>query len=230
MSQEHAHIPLMFQAQTAGRAQIQRLIPKQKANQQAYDWAREWQKACNTKRIPEFGAQVQTREFSFPWRMVTNSGQDAGVIRPVIGAGGWAFFPGSSMKGAFLRACRRLYPEQANRFCGGADDAGELHPGLLRFVGGYPKDAQWLNDSMVDPVHPQENWQTKDQDDHSAFIQISLYQPTFVFGISSTLTLTEADWVMVWEIWQAAIEQGLGSRVSAGYGQIASHKYLSRIK
>ncbi len=224
MSSDHQYVPLMFQAQVEGRSQIQRLIPSKRADQQAYDWARQWQEACDQDKAPTFDNHIQTREYQFTWRMVTNSGQDAGVIRPVIGDRGWAYFPGSSMKGAFLRACRRMCsPDEVQRLCGGKDRDGELHPGILRFHGGYPKDAEWLDDSLVDVVHPQEDWQTKNQKGHSALIQISLYRPAFVFGISSTETLSAEEWEKVWQVWQAAIEQGIGSRVSAGYGQIATH-------
>lgn len=222
---DHDYVPLMFQAQIQGRSQIQRLIPSQKADQQAYDWAQQWQDACDEDNIPQFAPHIQTREYQFTWRMVTNSGQDAGVIRPVIGERGWAYFPGSSMKGAFLRACKRLgSADEVFEFCGGKDKNGELHPGILRFHGGYPKNAEWLDDSLVDIVHPQEDWQTKSQGGHSAFIQISLYQPSFVFGISSTKALTNEQWQRIWEIWKTALEQGIGSRVSAGYGQVATHQ------
>lgn len=221
---DHDYVPLMFQAQVGGRSQIQRLIPSQRADQQAYDWAEQWQRACDQKTIPRFESHIQTRSYKFTWRMVTNSGQDAGVIRPVIGERGWAYFPGSSMKGGFLRACKQLCStDEVLYFCGGKGKDGELHPGVLRFHGGYPDNAKWLDDSLVDIVHPQEDWQTKNQGNHSAFIQISLHQPTFVFGISSTTALTGEQWEVIWKVWQAALEQGIGSRVSAGYGQIATH-------
>ncbi|NDJ17976.1 hypothetical protein [Myxacorys almedinensis] len=220
---DHDYVPLMFQAQVEERSQIQRLIPSQKAEQQAYDWAQQWQEACDRKTVPTFEAHVQTREHRFTWRMVTNSGQDAGVIRPVIGERGWAYFPGSSMKGAFLRACRQLCPLDVLRFCGGKGKDGELQPGLLRFHGGYPKDAKWLDDSLVDVVHPQEDWQLNGQKNNGAFIQISLYQPTFVFGISSNKVLSSTEWATIWQIWEQAIGRGIGSRVSAGYGQTRNH-------
>jgi len=221
------YVPLMFQAQAEGRAQIQRLIPSKKADQQAYDWVQQWQEACDRDHTPQFQPHIQTREFTFTWRMVTSSGQDAGVIRPVIGERGWAYVPGSSMKGAFLRACKQkdsngkehCSDDEILMFCGGKDQNGELHPGILRFHGGYPKNANWLNDSLVDVVHPQENWQTKNQGDHSAFIQISLYQPTFIFGISSPEKLSDTQWERVWQIWNQALARGIGARVSAGYGQ-----------
>jgi CRISPR-associated protein Cmr6 len=217
-------VPLMFQAQVGGRSQIQKLIPKQKANQQAYEWALQWQQACDKRNIPHFEAPIQTCECQFTWRMVTNSSQDTGVIRPVIGERGWAFFPGSSMKGAFLRACKRLCSvDDTLLFCGGKGIDEELHPGVLRFHGGYPKDAEWLDDSMVDVVHPQEDWQTKNQGNHSALVQISLYKPNFVFGISSSKPLTKSQWETVWLVWKTALEQGIGSRVSAGYGQIRTY-------
>jgi len=220
---DHDYVPLMFQAQVGGRSQIQRLVPKA-PRQQAYDWANQWQEACDSNTTPAFDAHVKTHPCKFTWRMVTNSGQDAGVIRPVIGERGWAFFPGSSMKGAFLRACRQLCPlDEIRRYCGGKGNDGELHPGILRFHGGYPNDGKWLDNSLVDVVHPQEEWQTKDQTGHSAFIQISLYQPTFVFGISSTKELPDAEWVEIWKIWEKALERGIGSRVSAGYGQVRTH-------
>ncbi|NEP61922.1 MAG: hypothetical protein F6K31_34060, partial [Symploca sp. SIO2G7] len=222
---ERDYIPLMFQAQIMGRSQIQKLEYLKKTGkprQQAYDWVEQWQKACNIKHIPTFNKPIATQEYTFTWRMVTNSGQDGGVIRPVIGKRGWPYFPGSSMKGAFRRACTSV--AEKLRYCGGTKD-DELHPGILRFHGGYPKNAEWLDSSLVDVVHPQENWQFKDQSRHSALIQISLYQPTFVFGISCTELLAgDPEWTRIWEIWQTALERGIGSRVSAGYGQIKTHK------
>jgi len=232
---DHDYVPLMFQAQVSGRSQIQKLedlkkksqelgLNKDTLHQQAYDWAKQWQEACDKRNVPTFEAHVQTRQYKFTWRMVTNSGQDAGVIRPVIGERGWAYFPGSSMKGAFLRACKQICPlDEVLRFCGGNGKDGELHPGVLRFHGGYPKDAEWLDDSLVDVVHPQEDWQLDGQKNNGAFIQISLDQPTFVFGISSREVLIQAEWATVWQIWDQAIGRGIGSRVSAGYGQTKTH-------
>ncbi|MEG4588960.1 hypothetical protein QUA54_27640 [Microcoleus sp. MOSTC5] len=223
---DHNDVPLMFQAQIAGRSQIQKLENLKKTRrpqQQAYDWVDQWEKACDANNVPTFDKYTQTIEYTFTWRMVTNSGQDGGVIRPVIGERGWAYFPGSSMKGSFRRACTS--PAEKLRYCGSQHQDAELHPGILRFHGGYPKTAEWLNSSLVDVVHPQEDWQVKDGSSHRALVQISLYKPTFIFGISSTI-IPEKDpeWTRIWEIWQIALERGIGSRVSAGYGQIKSHK------
>jgi CRISPR-associated protein Cmr6 len=215
-------IPLMYQAQIPGRCQIQRKIDG--SHWQAYDWVDEWQVGCDRKNIPKFAAHVQTQEYKFTWRIMTNSGQDAGVIRPVMGERGWAYFPGSSMKGAFLRACRKkCTAAEVQRFCGGNGDDGEMHPGILRFQGGYPTNNLWLDNSLVDTVHPQEDWQVKDQSPHSALVQISLYEPKFRFGISSTEALDAEEWTKIWEVWATALERGIGTRVSAGYGQIKAH-------
>ena len=225
-------VPLMYQAQIPGRCQIQRLDPKlpQHQQQQAYHWSDQWCRGIDLKQFPQFEDSVQTKEYVITWRMVTNSGQDAGVIRPVMGARGWAFFPGSSMKGAFRRACASLCSKvDLSRFCGGEDGDSGFKPGILRFHGGYPKDAKWSNDSLVDVVHPQETWQLNGQKDNGAFIQISLYRPTFAFGISSSESLSVAEWETVWKVWDRAMGRGIGSRVSAGYGQTKTHGESSLI-
>ncbi|NJR22746.1 MAG: hypothetical protein HC786_11560 [Richelia sp. CSU_2_1] len=228
---DHNDVPLMFQAQVAGRSQIHKLedlgkkaqelgVRQEDLRQQAYDWVEEWQEACDSKNVPAFSKRrVRWKEFSFTWRMVTNSGQDGGVIRPVIGERGWVYFPGSSMKGAFRRACTSQ--EEKLRYCGG-DNNGEIHSGILRFHGGYPKKYDWLNDSLVDMIHPQEDWQLNGGERKTA-IQLSLYKPTLIFGISSVKPLPEEEWGHIWQIWEVALGKGIGSRVSAGYGQIETH-------
>jgi CRISPR-associated protein Cmr6 len=203
-------VPMMFRAQVDGRCQIQRLIPRAD-EQDAERWADEW--VDKTYPLaPAFAAGVQTRCYQLSWRFVTNGGQDDGVIRPVIGAKGWPFYPGSSMKGVFRQVCDRA---QATRYCGGEDD---LTPGILRFHGGYPTDDAWTAD-LVDLVHPQQDRQVKQDRRSSAFIQISLHRPELRFGISSTIPLADEEWETVWQLWERAIAQGLGCRVCAGYGQ-----------
>ena len=132
-------VPLMYRAQINGRCQVQRLIPKSQ-EQDSIRWADEW----IDKTFPEaptFGGQVQTKTYQLSWRFVTNGGQDDGVIRPVLGAKGWPYYPGSSMKGIFRRACT---PEQANRYCGQNRGRDGMEPGILRFLGGLPH-RYWLD-------------------------------------------------------------------------------------
>jgi CRISPR-associated protein Cmr6 len=79
-------------------------------------------------------------------------------------------------------------------------------------------------------VHPQQGWQVKTFETankksirgESAYAQVSLYQPTLQFGISSTQSLPNEQWLEIWSIWEQAIATGIGSRVSSGYGQIAT--------
>ncbi|MDB9375530.1 hypothetical protein [Nodularia sphaerocarpa] len=203
-------IPLMFQAQISGRGQIQYIAEKEQAKR----WADEWVEGVSTE-APQFKNNIQTKEYKITWRFISNSGQDENITRPVIAAKGFPYYPGASMKGAFLRACTL---EQREKYCG-----NDTKPGLLRFHGGYPQDATWCEEALVDIVHPQENWQVKNNGSHSAFVQISLYQPTLIFGISNTREIAASEWEIIWNIWDKAIEKGIGSRVSAGYGQPINH-------
>lgn len=234
-------VPLMFQAQIPERGKIQYAGDVEPASR----WVNQWLKGCppapaqvdenvpiwqrqrvqSPIKLPKFGAHVQTQEYQIRWRLVTNSGQDEDVIRPVIGAKGLPFFPGSSMKGAFRRAC--LTDTERDRYCGGEEetDRGEKRtvPGILRFHGGYPVDmASWAKcDRLVDVVHGQQPYQVMQSGaSHTANVQISLYQPTFKFGISSSKPLSKEEWNTIWEIWERALANGLGSRVSAGYGYV----------
>ncbi|MCL1475014.1 hypothetical protein [Argonema antarcticum] len=177
-----------------------------------------------TLKLPKFGSHVEIWEYEIRWRMVTNGGQDEGIIRPVMGAKGMPFFPGSSMKGAFRRACQDQ--TKCQRYCGGEVTVkGEKRtkPGILRFHGGYPVDMSWAQcDRLVDIAHGQQPYQvgmkdTKEKGEN-ANVQISLYQPKFKFGISCIETLTPKEWQEIQKIWEKALGSGIGSRVSAGYG------------
>jgi CRISPR-associated protein Cmr6 len=228
-------VPLMFRAQVEGRCQLQRLIPKA-PEQHAERWADEWVDKAYPE-APGFGEDAQTRIYELSWRFVTNSGQDDGVIRPVIGARGWPFYPGSSMKGLFRQAAQQMEKAEkipkntCDRYCG---IESKQDPGILRFHGGYPTDTRWT-ENLVDIVHPQQKQQVKtDERSSSAFIQISLYKPELKFGISSTEPLNEDEWEQIWTIWETALFMGIGCRVSAGYGQPEKHTgeilYRSRLK
>jgi len=246
-------IPLMFQAQTKDpdRGNIQYVGDREDNDQPKYErWVREWLQGCPPKpepedesipkwkrkpvqtsvKLPEFGSSVKTWQYQIRWRMVTNSGQDESLIRPVIGAKGIPFFPGSSMKGAFRNAC----PEEKRlRYCGGEiiDEKGNKRtkPGSLRFHGGYPIDMAWAEaNRLVDIAHGQQPYQvmknTKDKGEN-ANVQISLYRPLFKFGISCPeIPLDSKEWNEIKEIWEKALGYGIGSRVSAGYGYVEEVK------
>ena len=220
-------VPLMFQAQTQGRCQLNYIADlrkeESKQKQDVEIWTEQWTEKAEDK-TPEFPETVETQTYQLSWRFVTNGGQDEGIIRPAIGARGVPFYPGSSMKGAFRQACRQLAPDKVRDYCGDADK-----PGILRFHGGYPVDSSWQED-LVDLVHPQQGWQVKTKNTKSkprgegAFALISLYQPELKFGISSNEDLDKTEWEEIWQIWQQAISSGLGCRVSAGYGQPTKQK------
>lgn len=174
---------------------------------------------------PQFGEGVTPWEYTIHWRLVTNGGQDDSIIRPVFGSKGYPYYPGSSMKGAFRRACS---PEQADRYCGKkrtpeelatlGNSAAEFEPGILRFHGGYPIDTAWADpERLVDLVHSQWEKQVIEDKKTNANVQISLYQVEMKFGISSAQDLT-TEWEEIKTIWEKALSHGLGSRVSAGYG------------
>lgn len=242
----HKKVPMMFRAQVRGRSQLQYPDPKKKKAGEKQDvelWTDEW--IDKAELISGENAQnittdtFQAKSYQISWRFVTNGGQDDGMLRPVIGASGIPFYPGSSMKGAFRQACEQL--EQAgeiprgscNNYCG---DELEITPGLLRFQGAYPIN-DWTK-GLLDLVHPQQGWQVKTRDTNdkprgeSAYAQISLYQPTLRFAISCSQPLLPDKWQQIWQIWERAIAAGLGSKVSTGYGQInqTSHPIVYRAK
>lgn len=219
MSDITQKIPMMYRAQIAGRCQLQRIV-KEVSEQDCERWTSEWLKMVSSQP-PKFGEGIRVQSYAINWRFVTNGGQDDGIVRPVIGARGYPYYPGSSMKGVFRRVCT---VKQAQRYCGGDSGQGDFTPGLLRFHGGYPVDNNWPT-HLIDMIHPQQDWQVKsNQKSSGAFAQISLYQPTLKFGISSIVPLEESEWQTIWKIWEKALSAGIGCRVSAGYGQPKTKK------
>jgi CRISPR-associated protein Cmr6 len=219
----HNSVPMMFRAQIAGRCQVQRIPDRRERESDVIPWTREWTQGIYPE-LPSAGEKVKEKIYTFNWRLLSNSGVDDAVIRPVIGARGWPYYPGSSMKGVFRRACS---PEEADRYCGQEVKKGEWSPGILRFHGAYPVDTGW-RDSLIDITHPQQNKQVGTDDRQtSAFAQISLYKPTLRFGISSNESLSTEEWEKVWLIWEKALCCGLGSRVSAGYGYASEVQHQS---
>ena len=218
----HQKVPMMFRAQIPGRSQLQYLDPQRKKEGEMQDverWANEWIDKAEFI-LEDHIEDVQTstygaKSYEMAWRFITNGGQDDGLVRPVIGARGIPFYPGSSMKGAFRAAAQRLEAAgtlavgKCDRYCGDEED---VNPGLLRFHGAYPTN-DWT-DGLLDLVHPQQGWQVKTDEPHrkprgeSAYAQVSLYQPTLRFGLSSIRPLTETDWTEIWQIWEKAIATG----------------------
>jgi|GEM_PF-189951 len=169
-------------------------------------------------KIPVWNKHIQAWKYQLSWRLVTNSGREPDFIRPVLGAKGVPFYPGSSMKGAFAQACTDT---QRSKYCGYSSKEDGTKPGCLRFHGGYPVDTTWANEkTLIDVIHPQQNRQVETEVTTGAKKQISLYQTVICFGISSTKP-DETDWAEVQAVWEKALVNGLGGRTSAGYGQVA---------
>lgn len=211
--------PLAFRAQIEGRCQ-----PQYPQTKDAERWVDEW--VTNLDKTPyawprQQTAQLQTQQYQFDWRLVTNGGQDDGIIRPVIGSRGLPYYPGSSMKGAFRHACNLA---QTARYCGRDDQSPAEIP--LRFLGGYVQNEDW-HEKLLDLTHPQQKWQVQTSETQakeageSAFAMLSLHQPQITFAIAAVQGLSEEQWQEIWQIWERAIAQGLGCRVSAGYGQVS---------
>jgi CRISPR-associated protein Cmr6 len=208
-------VPMMFRAQIVDRCQLQRIPnPREHRESDILPWAREWTQEVYPE-LPITNGKVREEKYQINWRMISNSGVDDAIIRPVIGARGWPYYPGSGMKGVFRRACTK---DQSDRYCGEKKSKNDYEPGILRFHGGYPIDDSW-QDGLVDIVHPQQSKQVGIEGRGSAFAMISLYQPTLRFGISSTIDLDQAEWDEIWKIWDKAIQKGIGGRISSGYGQ-----------
>lgn len=227
-------VPMEYRAQVAGRCQRHRInykvIGKLKVGHHgsreeaaAIHWIEEWKRFAavrqpftpdSLKLLPDHQpVQIQ-------WRLISNSGDDAGFIRPVIAAGGWPMIPGSSIKGLFRRSCKEIAPSRVMAWCGGETANGETQPGLLRFHGAWPADGEW-RDHLLDVVHPQQQWQVgMRQDAHNANSMASLYQPKLNIAVSSRdLSLSEEDWSGIRSVMRHALGMGIGGRTCAGYGR-----------
>jgi CRISPR-associated protein Cmr6 len=249
-------IPMMYRAQIDGRCSLQ-FAGK---NQDLEDWRNEW---VNPKRIdakpkqgrgnvnpqsnnlnqpryqrqkPSLGIDGNTYriEVKFPFRLISNCGQDS-IIRPIMGKDGIPFLSGSSVKGAFRRACNLA---QIKKYCGFEDKSNNSHSpstSELRFHGAYPvgdwsgshevkiRDRGQLKDEtryrMIDVVHPQQERQVgiPTKKNATAIASVSLHNPTIIFEFSSN-AVTEDDWKEVERIFWDAISSGIGGKTSTGYG------------
>jgi CRISPR-associated protein Cmr6 len=222
ISNPHRHVPRAFRSQIPGRCQLQRVAKGEEHD--AVEWVDQWTMGTYSRPNDDRQASAtdtRSQAYQISWRFVTNSGQDDTTIRPVIGKFGMPFYPGSSMKGAFRRVCTR---DQIDRYCGHNLADGDFAPSILRFHGGYPVNDDW-QDGLIDIVHPQQDWQVKGKENNGgAFCQISLDRPLLNFTISSNELLIDEEWETIWQLWGAALDLGIGCRVSAGYGRIETQQ------
>ena len=206
-------VPMEFRAQVPGRCQ------RQKADlNDAKDWIDEWVKNVDLES-PFSTKGLHIVEAQIDWRLISNSGVDEGIIRPVIGAGGWPLIPGSGIKGLFRRACPT---DKVQLWCG----SGDLRPGLLRFHGAWPADEHWRK-GLLDVAHPQQNWQLgflNGREKHNANAVVSLYRPLLIVGLSSSHSIAEKEWEEIKSVLRSALARGLGGRTASGYGRSAGSR------
>jgi CRISPR-associated protein Cmr6 len=233
-------VPMMYRAQIDQRCSLQFIQPNKSKDKTHLDiWTEEWINSDQSSSQPRYQYlnSVQKAELKegsicqfeqiFPFRVISNCGQDS-ILRPVIDAKGIPMIHGSSVKGLFRRACQKRdegknWSEQlTNSYCGTQDK-----PGLLRFHAAYPV-GDWASTvqekgkttyKMLDVVFPQEDRQLgKNQRDKGAFAAISFSRPTFVFTITSTESLSQAEWETIQSILKMGLSKGLGGKTSSGYG------------
>lgn len=214
MSKNQAdRVPMEYRAQVRWRCERQFI---NKPDIQV--WIGEWTKRIDAKS-PFTDQGLHIIEAPIDWRLISNSGTDEGIIRPVIGAGGWPLIPGSGIKGLFRRACPA---EKLLDWCGGTAANGDMHAGVLRFHGAWPADSGW-KEGLLDVAHPQQKWQVgfkadQRQNGHSAFGVVSLHKPLLRIGLSSTEPLEDSEWTAIEATLKRALERGIGGRTSACYG------------
>ena len=218
---ESKRVPMQFRAQVPGRCQRQYIRKPDNAppgwRTDIQRWIDEWVERVDVAS-PFTGNGLRIVETQIDWRLISNSGVDEGIIRPVIGAGGWPMIPGSGIKGLFRRACA---PQRLERWCGSPCAAGDLHPGILRFHGAWPADASWAA-GLLDVAHPQQNWQvgfTHGRENHSAFGVVSLHRPKLRIGLTcSDPAISPAEWEEIDATLKRGLVAGIGGRTCVGYG------------
>ncbi|MFM9104843.1 MAG: hypothetical protein ACKOPS_27445, partial [Cyanobium sp.] len=225
MPEQAKRVPMEYRAQVPGRCQRQYIKKPEDAPSgwcsDVQQWIDQWVERVD-QASPFSGKfshhQLKIIEAQIDWRLISNSGVDEGIIRPVIAAGGWPMIPGSSIKGLFRRACPS---DRLVEWCGTRFGPGDLIPGILRFHGAWLADASWTQ-GLLDVAHPQQNWQVgfdKGRERHSAFGVVSLYKPKLLIGLSSTdPKLSQADWDEILDTMKLALRSGIGGRTCVGYG------------
>jgi CRISPR-associated protein Cmr6 len=209
-------VPMMYRAQFSGRCNL--MYAREGGDLKK--WEKQWLNSSNNGlqyQYEEIDAESQKEihsfEIKFPYRVLSNSGQDS-ILRPVIDVHGIPIIPGSSIKGLLRRLClsRQLSQEDEAlvcEYCGTQEK-----PGIIRFHGAYPI-GNWGN-KMIDVVHPQQDHQVEGKVSTSASPLVSFFEPTFIFEFSSPCT--DIDWAAFKELLDKALTQGLGGKTSSGYG------------
>jgi CRISPR-associated protein Cmr6 len=217
-------VPMMFRAQVSDRCSLMYAADDSDRNQWLHEWKHHKQVGTNDapadyqykiEEIYEKDPSFHSFTIQFPYRVLTNSGQDS-ILRPPIGGFGIPYIPGSSIKGLLKRLLQSQYVDELEKkevedYCGNSDK-----PGKVRFHGAFPV-GDW-SANCLDIVHPQQRRQVEADETTSASALISFYKPQFIIELSSSETALP--WQKIEGFIHKALRLGLGGKTSTGYGFI----------
>ncbi|NJK28749.1 MAG: hypothetical protein HC851_19665 [Acaryochloris sp. RU_4_1] len=214
-------VPMMYRAQVSGRCSLMYAAESKDRS----TWLQEWKhhNSASVDQPPEYQYEIQESydinpsvysfTIKFPYRVLTNSGQDS-ILRPPIGGFGIPYIPGSSIKGLLRRLLHSPDISDADKtaiktYCGTVDQ-----PGKVRFLGAFPI-GDWAA-NCLDVVHPQQKRQVEADDTTSAYALISFSQPELIMELSSDDPTLP--WPEIEALLRQAMRLGLGGKTSTGYG------------
>lgn len=159
----------------------------------------------------------QTITISFQWRL--RVGGILGFYEILLPAFhplyGVPYIPASSIKGVVRAWAEKHHPQAAQRLFGTLDDG----VGCVQFLDAFPKKPCLSKDVVT----PQWQW-NGDQPIYqpSPHVNLSLKNPQICFGLLATQRGSQEDVETVARWLPLALQDGMGSRTSSGYGRPAS--------
>lgn len=161
---------------------------------------------------------------SCPWRIRIGGirGPEA-MLLPAFDATGFPYLPSSSLKGVARSVAKRTHasPTLVEHIFGKIDPESSV--GNIVFLDAYPTEAKprgGLRSDMTNAIWKWENNQAQPQYNSNPNIFLSLYQPEFIIGVRRGLNASEEDLEIVKQWLLVGLNQGIGSRVNSGYGQL----------
>jgi CRISPR-associated protein Cmr6 len=223
-------VPMMFRAQVSDRCSLMYAADDRDRNQWLQEWKHQKQIGTNdspadyqykAEKIYEKDPSLHSFTIHFPYRVLTNSGQDS-ILRPPIGGFGIPYIPGSSIKGLLRRLLQSkctsiLEKKKIEDYCGNPEK-----PGRVRFHGAFPI-GDWSK-NCLDIVHPQQRRQVEADETTSASALISFYKPQFLIELSSRETTLP--WQEIEALIHKALRLGLGGKTGTGYGFIEKPLFI----
>jgi len=179
-----------------------------------------------TQRTKSLAKNGETISAKFSWRLRVGGVRGfremlLPVFHPVYGI---PYIPASSLKGA-VRAWARQHHDvgEVDRLLGYINDKNKLSSsiGCVQFLDTFPTKPCL----SIDIANPQWHWQNDfsikyKPEPHAV---LSTEKPEFLIGLTATSKGNINNVRAVKEWLEAALKEGIGSRVSAGYGSIAAN-------